>query len=208
MTTDHTTTNPGGSAKGRRVVANVTLSLDGRTAGPAGDGDMGWLVPHALSDAARDHMMAVTTPATTVLLGRKNHEGFAGFWPPVADDPSADPRDRAFSSWLTETDKVVFSSTLTESAWTSTTVTANAADAVVRALRAEPGGDIVVLASSSIIRALLEADEVDQLSITLCPEILGGGPRLLDGTPPGSWTLAGSLVTDSGAICLRYDRVR
>jgi dihydrofolate reductase len=148
MTTDHTTTNPGGSAKGRRVVANVTLSLDGRTAGPAGDGDMGWLVPHALSDAARDHMMAVTTPATTVLLGRKNHEGFAGFWPPVADDPSADPRDRAFSSWLTETDKVVFSSTLTESAWTSTTVTANAADAVVRALRAEPGGDIVVLASS------------------------------------------------------------
>jgi hypothetical protein len=37
---------------------------------------MGWIVPHALSDGARDHMIRVTSPATTVLLGRKNSEGF------------------------------------------------------------------------------------------------------------------------------------
>ena len=81
---------------GRRVVGNVSLSLDGRTAGPGGDTDMGWIVPHAISDAARDHMVRVTGSATTALLGRKNYQGFGGFWPAVADDANADPRDRAF----------------------------------------------------------------------------------------------------------------
>ncbi len=42
------------------------------------DYDMSWVVPHAVSDAARDHMVRFTLPATTVLLGRKNYEGFGG----------------------------------------------------------------------------------------------------------------------------------
>src|ERR1700680_2229206 len=80
----------------RKVVANITLSLDGRVAGRGGDYDMGWIVPHAITDGARDHMIKVTTPATTVLLGRKNYEGFSSYWPSVAEDEAADPRDRAF----------------------------------------------------------------------------------------------------------------
>ena len=97
----------------RRVVANISLSLDGRVHGAAGEHDMGWIVPHAHADGARDHMIRVTSPATTVLLGRKNSEGFSAFWPSVADDAAADPRDRAFSRWLTQVEKVVFSTTLT-----------------------------------------------------------------------------------------------
>ena len=56
----------------RKVVANIALSLDGRTAGPKGEYDMSWIVPHAITDGAREHMIAVTSPATIVLLGRKN----------------------------------------------------------------------------------------------------------------------------------------
>ncbi|MFI9596530.1 hypothetical protein [Nonomuraea sp. NPDC052265] len=41
---------------------------------------MSWIVPHALSDGARDHMIRVTGAATTALLGRKNYEGFGSFW--------------------------------------------------------------------------------------------------------------------------------
>src|SRR3954451_22904364 len=98
----------------RTVIANISLSLDGRTAGKGGEYDMGWIVPHAITNGARDHMIAVTSPATTVLLGRKNYEGFGGYWPTVADDDTADPRDRAVSKWMTDTDKVVCSSTLTD----------------------------------------------------------------------------------------------
>ena len=96
----------------RIVVGNILLSLDGRVTGPGGEYDMGWIVPHAITDTARDHLVGVTTPAGTVLLGRKNYMGFGGYWPPVADDESADPRDRAFARWLNSVEKVVFSSTL------------------------------------------------------------------------------------------------
>ena len=65
----------------RNVVANISLTLDGRVSGPGGDYDQAWVVPHAMSAGALAHMTRVTAPATTALLGRKNYEGFGGFWP-------------------------------------------------------------------------------------------------------------------------------
>jgi dihydrofolate reductase len=193
----------------RKVTANITLSLDGRVNGVGGDYDMSWIVPHAITEAARDHMIRVTSPATTILLGRKNYEGFGGFWPAVADDENAAPQDRAVAKWMNETEKVVFSTTLTKAPWqNSRIVDADPAD-VVKQLRAEGGGDIIVLASGSVIKALLAADEVDELSITLAPELVGGGARLFeDGLPGSSWRLADSTPTESGAVCLLFDRVR
>ena len=61
----------------RTVTANISLSLDGRVNGAGGDYDMSWIVPHAITEGARDHMIRVTEPATTALLGRKNYEASA-----------------------------------------------------------------------------------------------------------------------------------
>jgi|SRR5579871_6488814 len=193
----------------RTVVANISLSLDGRVAGPGGDYDMSWIVPHAVTDRAREHMVKVTSAATTALLGRKNYQGFSFYWPTVADDEKADPRDRTFAQWLNEVEKVVFSHTLQEATWRNSRIVAGDPAATVKELRTEPGGDIIVLASASIIRNLLEAGELDRLSITLCPELAGGGARLFDDGPAGSsWSLTDMTGTDSGAICLLYDRIR
>jgi dihydrofolate reductase len=193
----------------RAVTANISLSLDGRTNGAGGDYDMSWIVPHAITEGARDHMTRVTSTATTALLGRKNFEGFGGYWPAVADDENAAPQDRAFSRWLNAVEKVVFSTTLTESPWANSRIVNADPAAVLKQLREEPGGDIIVLASSSVIRALLAADELDRLSITLTPELVGGGARLFeDGIPATSWKLTDSTPTESGALCLLYDRIR
>jgi dihydrofolate reductase len=196
------------TGESRTVIGNISLSLDGRVSGPGGAYDMGWIVPHAITEGARAHMVAVTGGATTALLGRKNYQGFASYWPAVADDESAHPADRAFSRWLNETEKVVFSTTLTEVTWAHGRLATEDPVATVRALRTVPGRDIIVLASSSIIRQLLSADELDRLSITFCPEVSGGGARLLDEVPGGSWRLTQSTPTESGALCLLYDRVR
>jgi dihydrofolate reductase len=197
------------SSTGRTVVGNIALSLDGRVNGPGGDYDMGWIAPHAVSDTARDHMVRVTGAATTALLGRKNFEGFGGFWPAVADDESADPRDRTFSRWLNGVQKVVLSHSLTSSDWANTRIVDEDAAEVVRGLRKEEGADIIVLASGSVLRALLAADELDRLSITLCPQIAGGGALLFeDGLPGTAWTLRDMATSAEGAICLLYDRVR
>ena len=81
------------------------------------------------------------------------------------------------------------------------------AAAVVGALRHQPGGDIIVLASGSVIKALLRADALDRLSITLCPEVAGGGAPLFEDVPRSSWALRQTATTGSGALCLLYDRV-
>ncbi|WP_167471544.1 dihydrofolate reductase family protein [Nocardia arthritidis] len=191
----------------RRVVANISLSMDGRVNGPGGEYDMGWIVPHAVGDTARDRMVRMTQAATTALLGRKNYQGFGGYWPTVAADEHADPRDRAFATWLDEVDKIVFSRTLTETPWQHSRLADADPVETVKRLRGEPGGDIVVLASSSVIRALLAAGEVDRLTITLCPEVAGGGARLFeDGIPAAHWRLTDLSTTESGALYLVYDR--
>jgi dihydrofolate reductase len=202
MAADHT-------ASGRRVVGNISLSIDGRVTGPGGDQDMGWVARHAVTDAARELMVRQTSTASTVLLGRKNYEGFGGYWPAVAADESADPRDRTLARWLDSVEKVVFSTSLTSVDWSNSRLAdAEPAD-IVRQLRKADGGDIIVQNSVSIIRQLLAADEIDRLTLTLCPEIVGGGTRLFeDGQPATSWTLTDLATADTGAMCLYYDRVR
>ena len=194
---------------GRRIVGNISLSLDGRVTGPGGDHDMGWVARHAVTDTARELAMRQTSTATTVLLGRKNYEGFFGYWPTVATDESADPRDRALAQWLDSVEKVVFSTTLTSVEWPNARLAAGDPVAIVKQLRSAVGGDIVVQNSVSIIRQLLAADEIDRLTLTFCPEIVGGGkPLFEDGVPMSSWTLTDLLTADTGAMCLYYDRLR
>ena len=180
-----------GQPRDRIVTGNISLSLDGRVTGPAGDHDMGWIVPHALTSESRAHLLKITSTASTALLGRKNYQGFAGFWP------------------ANEAEKVVVSRTLTEASWPGSRVVADDPAEVVRRLRKEEGGDIVVLASSSVIRGLLEAGELDRLSITLCPELVGAGARLFGDGPAGSsWSLTEVTPAGSGALCLLYDLIR
>ena len=80
---------------------------------------------------------------------------------------------------------------------------------MIKGLRDQPGGDIVINNSLSLIRALLAVDQLDRLIITLCPELSGGGVRMFeDGFPSTSWGLIDLTTTDSGAVILTYDRLR
>ncbi|MGV9674394.1 dihydrofolate reductase family protein [Nocardia sp. NPDC003482] len=193
----------------RKVTANLSLTLDGRYHGPAGPGDMGAIVPYAVTEVARDQMSRAHENATTAVLGRRNAEGFLGFWPTMADNPDADPRDRGYAKWLVNTEKVVLSTTLTESPWERTRVVNAPAADVVADLRASGTGDILVNSSSSVIKPLLAADLIDRLYLIVCPEIAGGGPRLFDDGLPGTkWQLALRESGELGEMALVYDRVR
>ncbi|MDO3703173.1 dihydrofolate reductase family protein [Micromonospora sp. C28SCA-DRY-2] len=194
---------------GRRVVTNIALSLDGHYAGPRDPQDMSWVMPYAHTDVARDHLTSLWGPATTALLGRVNAEGFLGFWPTVIGMAGADPRDEGFAKWLVDTDKVVLSATLGAAPWERTTVVDKPTAEAVADLKATEGGDILVLSSASVIKALLAADMVDRLAMTVFPVFLGGGPRLFDdGLPAGRWTLASQAAGEHGTLALVYDRVR
>jgi len=177
--------------------------------GPGGEHDTGWTVRHVLTSEARAQLLDVTGTAATALLDGPTYRGFWGYWPAVAGDEDADPRDRLFARWLNEAEKIVVSGTLTEARWQNTRIAADDPAEVVRRLRQEEGGDVVVLASHGVIRRLLEAGELDRLSIILCPELIGAGARLFGDGPAGSsWSLAEATPASSGALCLRYDLIR
>ncbi|WP_371749607.1 dihydrofolate reductase family protein [Streptomyces sp. NBC_01283] len=193
----------------RRVVTNMSLSLDGHYAAPDNPVDMSWVMPYAVTDVARDHLTSLWEPATTALLGRVNAEGFLGFWPTVIGMEGADPRDEAFAKWLVETDKVVLSSTLGDAPWERTAIVDKPTAEAVADLKSTGGGDILVLSSASVIKALLAADMVDRLALTVFPLFLGGGPRLFDdGLPAGKWELAAQTAGEHGTLSLVYDRIR
>ncbi len=193
----------------RRVTANLSLTLDGRYRGPGGPADMKAIVSYATTEVARRHLTRIWEKATTAVLGRLNAEGFLGFWPTVAADESADERDRNYARWLTSTEKVVFSTTLTEPPWEHTRVVNAPPAEVIAELKTTGSGDILINSSTSIIRPLLAADLLDRLYLMICPEIAGGGERLFeDGLPASSWRLTHHDAGDHGELALVYDRQR
>lgn len=193
----------------RKVTANIALTLDGRYNGPGGPADLGAIVRYATTEVARNHLTRIWEGATTALLGRVNAEGFLGYWPAVAADENADPRDRGYAKWLVDTEKVVLSTTLTEAPWErARVVNAPAAD-VVAELKADGEGDILVNTSASIVKPLLAADLIDRLYLLVCPEIAGGGERLFeDGLPASQWKLTQQETGELGEMAMIYDRVR
>jgi dihydrofolate reductase len=195
------------SGQSRRVVAQISMTLDGRVSGPGGPGDMEVVAGHAGTAAAHDRAAEVWGAATTALMGRGSYDGFYGYWPPVAADENADPRDRAIGRWLDDVEKVVFSTTSTHAPWKNSRHAEGGPVEEAQRLRGTEGGDILVVNSSSLIRQLLAAGELDRLHIDLVPEVAGAGATLFeDGLPSTSWTLVKSVTADDGTVLLTYER--
>ena len=190
----------------RTVIAQANVTMDGMTAGP--DGDLSWLIEHAVSPQMSAYAEGIWRGASTAVLGRTNYEGYHAYWPPVAADPEAAGRDRELATWLDTVEKVVFSRTLEEATWRNARV-ARDVEAETRALKQAPGRDILVLNSASIIQALLAADLLDELRLNVLPAVVGGGLRLLEeGLPRSAWQLVGALTLETGAVGLHYRRQR
>jgi dihydrofolate reductase len=195
----------------RTLIAQVTLSIDGYSAGSPDDGagGMSFLLEHASHEHMSTYFEGVWRGASTAVMGRTNYEGFHGYWPPVAQDPNASPRDRDLASWLDTVEKVVFSRSLDKAEWQNSRLAEKELPEEIRDLKEAPGRDILALNSASVIRQLLEADLVDELRIVVVPTVLGGGLRFFDGNPPTTaWQLGGACTLSTGAVVLHYVRRR
>jgi dihydrofolate reductase len=194
------------SEQHRRVVAWVTISIDGYTSGPHGPAHDSWLHEHVRREPSAAHFEGIWRGASTVLVGRVNYEGFYSVWPAITTDPGTDPRTRDLGVFLNTVEKVVFSRTLQEAGWQNSLI-ARDLEPAVRALRNAPGRDILVINSASIIQALLRADLIDDLRFVVVPVLLGGGLRLFaEGLPASAWTLIQATILADGAIGLHYRR--
>ncbi|WP_460525538.1 dihydrofolate reductase family protein [Flindersiella endophytica] len=207
-------TNPGTNTEtNRKVIAHISMSIDGYVSEP--DDGMAWIQEHAVSTHSAAYLEGIWRNVSTLLLGRKNYEGFHGFWPQVAKDPDigwfppdSAPRHRDCAIWMDEVEKVVFSRTLRTAEWSNARIAQRELEEEVRALKTAPGRDIMVLNSVSIIRALLNAGLVDEFRLAVIPVILGPGGRKLfdDDVHPSKWRVDGVTTFPTGAVAFQYVR--
>lgn len=175
----------------RKVVSGLFISLDGVVEAPdqwqfdVFDQDMG---------AA---MQAHIDAEDTILLGRRTYEEWAPYWPTSKDEP--------YASHINNTPKYVFSNTLKNVDWqNSTLVKEPLADAVNR-LKQQPGGNIGVSGSPTLVRSLLKENLLDELILMVHPVIAGRGKRLFpDSGEQKRMRLVDSMITGSGVAFLTY----
>jgi dihydrofolate reductase len=160
-----------------RVVAYEFMSLDGVVQAPGGededrDGGFahgGWSIPYFDPEVMGPIITNGMNTAEALVFGRRTWQAMAAAWPDRAGDPYADQMNAA--------KKYVASRTLTldDMTWNSTLLSAQDAIADIATLRAQPGGDIITWGSASLVKAMLAAGLVDELTLMLEPILLGGG---------------------------------
>ncbi|KRV50569.1 deaminase [Wenjunlia vitaminophila] len=164
-----------------RIVVSEFISLDGVVQAPGGpqedtDGGFahgGWSGPFFDPEVMGPVFNDVMTKAEALLFGRRTWQTMAAAWPERAGDPFADR--------MNAIPKYVVSSTLSDAelTWDNTTrIPGEEAVAGIRKLRDSDGGDLVVMGSPTLVRALLGEGMVDELRLMIEPVILGGGKTI------------------------------
>ncbi|MCZ7528589.1 MAG: dihydrofolate reductase family protein [Acidimicrobiia bacterium] len=195
-----------------RIVISEFISLDGVVQAPGGpdedtDGGFrhgGWSMPFfdpEVMGAAIDEMSGRTD---ALLQGRRTWQVMAGAWPDRAGDPFAD--------WMNRVQKYVVTDTLSDAdlTWEPTTIV-RGDDLVgkVSELRDRAGGDVNVMGSASVARALLAADLVDELALMIEPIVLGGGKTIFPGDGQARvFELTSVTTAGTGVQVCRYERAR
>jgi dihydrofolate reductase len=100
---------------------------------------------------------------------------------------------------------VVVSTTLDSADWGPTTVISGDVSAVLAGLKEQPGKDIAVGASGTLVRFLLRERLLDELRLLVHPVIAGTGTRLFEGYGESlPLTLARCRAHGNGVVALHY----
>jgi dihydrofolate reductase len=177
----------------RRLVASQFLSLDGVMEAPET-----WHFPY-LNDEMGVVIGEAISETDAFLMGRRTYEEFAAFWPgqPVDEDPIA--------AAMNGLPKYVASNTLKEVSWENSTLLGDDVVGEVRKLKDQPGKDISITGSATLIRSLLAEGVIDELRLMIHPVVVGSGRRLFEnGTGQTPLELVESKTFSSGVLNLTY----
>ena len=177
----------------RTLAATLFMTLDGVVEAPDK-----WSFPF-WSEETGKFKLAETRASDALLLGRVTYEGFAAAWPGRKD---AD----GFADQFNSMPKYVASRTLKKLEWTNSHLIKGDLAAEVSKLKHQPGKDIVIHGSPTLIRSLMPHDLIDEYRLLVYPLVLGRGKRLFDETSQANLTLAESQALGKGVVKLVYKR--
>lgn len=190
-----------------RLTTTTWVTVDGVMQGLGGaDEDRsggfergGWAMPH-YDDESATFLNDVYQRADAFLFGRRTYDIFAGYWG-VMPEPDSNPIAAALNS----KPKYVASTTLTDPTWSETTVLAGDLATAIGTLKANESVEMQVHGSGALIRWLLANQLVDELTLLVCPVVVGQGTRLFPDTGPDvAFDLVSSRSTPAGVTIQVY----
>jgi dihydrofolate reductase len=191
----------------RNIIVSEFVSLDNVMQAPGGveedtEGGFthgGWTGPFWHNDIGV-HFFEAMNQCDALLLGRKTWQIHGGAFEPMpADDPFGGP--------MNTMPKYVVSSTLTTaSAWRNSTLIRGNVVEEVRALKAQPGKNILIDGSSVLVHTLAKHDLIDEYSLLVYPVVLGSGKKLFPEGLHVHLRFIEARPFPSGVVLMRYAR--
>jgi dihydrofolate reductase len=190
----------------RKLIVHEFVTMDGVMQAPGGkdedrDGGFeygGWTLPYWHNDIGRT-FGELMSGVGAFLLGRRTYVTHAEAFEPM-------PAGNMFGDMMNAPRKYVVSKTLQKAIWRDTTIIRDNVIEAVRALKEQPGGNILTDGSSQLVHELIANDLVDELHLTLYPLMLGKGKRALPEGVHAKFNLTSATPYPTGVVGLHYAR--
>ena len=180
----------------RKVLFFMFTSLDGYFEGP--NSDITW---HNVDDVFNDLSIEQLNTVDLLLFGRITYDMMASYWP----TPAAIAEDPITAEMMNTLPKIVFSKTLSDTAWQNTRLVKDHFVNEIQKLKAQPGKNMIIFGSSELAVTFLKHDLLDEIRVMVNPIILGGGKTLFTGIQkPIKLKLTQSRTFASGNVLLCY----
>jgi dihydrofolate reductase len=173
-----------------RITAWLISTVDGVVGAPER-----WSPPY-MNEEVNAEIGAGMPAQGSVLLGRRTYQETAAFWPHQEGNPFAD--------YLNKSTKYVVSATLDRLEWANSRLVTGDLAEEVATLKRQLGEDLLVLGSPSLVRWLLRQGLLDELTLNLCPIVLGSGLRLFDPTTELRLELVEATTYGTGVLRVLY----
>lgn len=176
----------------RKIVAGLFSSLDGVVESPEK-----WHFTY-FNDEMGEAVQSSMAASDAMLFGRVTYQEFASYWPNAnADDP--------FAAMLNNVPKYVVSTTLDKAEWNhSTLLNGDFVDDITK-LKQQPGGNIGMTGSGTLVESLLQHDLLDELWLFVHPVVVSNGKRLFkNGGDLKPLKLVKSTTFSTGVLWLIY----
>jgi dihydrofolate reductase len=183
----------------RKIVVSEFVSLDGVMEDPGGAESSrfgGWTIPY-WNDELGAFKAEELSASDALLLGRVTYEGFAAAWPNMTDE-------QGFANQMNGNRKYVVSSTLDKAEWNNSSIINGDLVEELTRIKQEPGQDILVAGSATLVKALVRHHLVDELRLAIYPIVLGDGKRLFDDQSYSTLQLVHQQSTSTGVVLLVY----
>jgi dihydrofolate reductase len=177
----------------RKVVAGLLVSLDGVVESP---NKWGW--QQYMNAEMTEGIVAGVAQADAVLLGRRTYLDFATLWPKQGIDVP-------MARFLNSSPKYVASTTLNTLAWQPAILIKEDLAGELTKLKQQRGKNILIPGSPRLVRSLLFDGLLDEISLDICPVVVGSGLHLFDDvTGSVSLELVASKTFSNGVLSVTY----